>query len=137
MQLVRIIGLILFIAILSLSSSTSSQSAPKRKYACMTPENAKTCYWTHGRLVLANGGSPNYRLWKIGTGRILGIYAGPARYPQADEPDLGTELPAMLQRYDFMNVELFGDFEVCPLAPLKEGHMQPACIETAKNIVAK
>ena len=130
--------LLILISVGVLSSSLiSSQSVQKPKVACKTPENSKTCYWTHGRLVLANGGYPNFRLWKIGTDRILGIYAGPARYPEGDEPDLGSELPAILEKYDFNKVDLFGDFEVCPLAPKKEEHMQPACIESAKNIVAK
>jgi hypothetical protein len=32
---------------------------------------------------------------------------------------------------------IFADFEVCPFEPEKEGSMQPACIESAKNIVVE
>jgi len=46
-----------------------------------------------------------------------------------------VELPANLMKHDFTKASVFGDFEVCPLAPEKEEHMQPACIESAKNIV--
>jgi hypothetical protein len=116
--------------------SGSPQDVNKRKVACKTAENAKTCYWTHGRLSLYNGGSPNFRLWKIATHRLLGIYSGPGAGPNdglADEDD--AELPANLKKYDFTSLSVFGDFEVCPLAPKKEEHMQPACIESAKNIV--
>jgi hypothetical protein len=31
--------------------------------------------------------------------------------------------------------QIFADFEICPLEPEVAGTMQPACIESAKNIV--
>jgi hypothetical protein len=115
----------------------SPQGTEKRKVACKTAENLKTCYWTHGRLSLYNGGSPNLRLWKIGTRRLLGIYSGPTAGPFDDGlPDEDeAELPPNLMKHDFTKASVFGDFEVCPLAPEKEGHMRPVCIESAKNIV--
>jgi hypothetical protein len=82
-------------------------------------------------------GNPTFRLWKIGTHRLLGIYSGPGAGPfddgLADEDDV--ELPVNLMKHDFTKGSVFGDFEVCPLAPENEGRMQPACIESAKNIV--
>jgi hypothetical protein len=69
----------------------------------------------------------------------LGIYSGPGFGPfdagLNEENDL--ELPANLMSYDFTKVTVFGDFEVCPLAAEKEGRMQPVCIESAKDLVAK
>jgi hypothetical protein len=110
------------------------QQPARRRIACKTLENAKSCYWTHGRLSIYNG-NPTFRLWKIGTRHLLGIYSGPGFGPfdagLNEEDDL--ELPANLKKYDFTKVSVFGDFEVCPLAPEKEGHMQPACIESAKK----
>jgi hypothetical protein len=118
--------------------AAASKQPAKRKIACKTPENAKSCYWTHGRFSLYNG-NPTFRLWKIGTHRLLGIYSGPGFGPfdarLIEEDDL--ELPANLEKYDFTKVSVFGDFEVCPLAPEKEGRMQPACIESAKKLVSK
>jgi hypothetical protein len=80
----------------------SPPDSEKRKVACKTAENAKTCYWTHGRLSLYNGGSPNLRLWKIGTHRLLGIYSGPGAGPfddgLPDEDDV--ELPIKLMKHD-------------------------------------
>jgi hypothetical protein len=32
---------------------------------------------------------------------------------------------------------VFGDFEVCPLAPEKEGRMQAACIESDRKLVSE
>jgi hypothetical protein len=114
------------------------QNTKERKVACKTAQNAKTCYWTHGRLSVYNG-NPTFRLWKIGTRRLLGVYSGPGFGPfdpgRNEEDDL--ELPANLKSYDFTKVSVFGDFEVCPLAPEKEGRMQAACIESEKNLVSE
>jgi hypothetical protein len=116
--------------------AATPQQPAKRKVACKTPANANGCYWTHGRLSIYNG-NPTFRLWKIGTHRLLGIYSGPGFGPLDaglnDEDDL--ELPANLEKYDFTKVSVFGDFEVCPLASEKQGRMQAACIESAKNLV--
>jgi hypothetical protein len=130
--------ILIVLALISVASSMagSAQNVKTRTVACKTRENAKTCYWTHGRLGIYNG-SPTFRLWKIGTHRLLGIYSGPGAGPfddgLADEDDV--ELPANLMKHDFTRTSVFGDFEVCPLAPEKEGRMQPTCIESAKNIV--
>jgi hypothetical protein len=102
--------------------AASPEQPSKRKIACEIPENTKSCYWTHGRLSIYNG-NPTFRLWKIGTHRLLGIYSGPGFGPfdagLNEEDDL--ELPANLKRYDFTKATVFGDFEVCPLATEKEG----------------
>jgi|ERR1051326_7398515 hypothetical protein len=118
--------------------TASSEQQGKRKIACKIAGNAKTCYWTHGRLSIYNG-NPTFRLWKIGTRRLLGIYSGPGFGPfdagLNEEDDL--ELPVNLQKYDYTKVRVFGDFEVCPLSAEREGRMQPVCIESAKNLVSE
>lgn len=131
-------------------SAKASRSAGARKIPCKTAENASLCYSTHGRLSVYGGGAPSYRLWKIGTRRILGIFNGPSHFPPAiEEYDENPELPATLLRaYEADNRRLkqetgimwaipppvFADFEVCPLEPEKKGEMQAVCIESAKNI---
>lgn len=127
------------LALICVASSIagSPQDPPKRKIQCKTAENAKTCYWTRGRLSLYNG-TPSLRLWKIGTHRLLGIYSGPGAGPFDDgvaDDQEGVELPATLMKHDFTKSSVFGEFEVCPLAPEKEGRMQPSCIECVKGIV--
>ena len=90
------------------------------------------------RVVIYNG-NPTFRLWKIGTSRILGIYSGPGHGPfdagLNEENDL--ELPANLKKYDYTRVSVFGDCEVCPLAVERDGRMQPACIESAKKLISE
>jgi hypothetical protein len=111
------------------------QEAPKRKIPCKTPENASMCYWTRGRVRLGNG-TPAYRLWKVGTNRLLGIYSGPSidRGKSLDNED--PEFPQNVERVwkDRIGRTLWADFEVCPLEPERPGSMQAACIESAKNI---
>jgi hypothetical protein len=117
------------------STKEGKQAAQRRKVACKTQENAATCYWTHGRLAVYNGGVPNVRLWKIGTKRILGILSGPG-YKLADEEKTGPELPRNVERaFKSIDARIFGDFEVCPLEPERPGVMQSACIESARNLV--
>jgi hypothetical protein len=119
----------------ALSALGFPQKSSRRKIDCKTPANEATCYWTHGRLSLYNG-SPSYRVWKVGTHRILGIYSGPGfekRYPLDNE---NPELPVNVERaFKSPYSQIFADFEVCPLEPEVAGAMQAACIETAKNIV--
>ena len=102
---------------------------------CKTASNANTCYWTHGRLSLYNG-TPSFRLWKVGTHRLLGIYSGVG----AEKDELDNEHPRLPDNLDaiFIPMEnrVYGDFEVCPLEPEVKGAMQAACIESAKNLVA-
>ncbi len=114
-------------------AAEASAGASKRTIPCKTPANANSCYWTHGRLRMGNG-TPAFRLWKIGTHRILGIYSGPSvdRYGLDNE---NPELPPNIERnLDSCLNFIFADFEVCPLEPVRSGAMQAACIESAKNI---
>jgi hypothetical protein len=123
---------------LTLPVLCSPEKSPHRRIPCKTPDNATSCCWTHGRFGLHNG-NPAFRLWRIGTHRILGIYSGPSvdRINSPDNED--PELPASVRRKftPFKTMGVFGDFEVCPLEPEREGVMQAACIESAKNIVAE
>ena len=112
------------------------QSAPKRRIPCKTPENASECYWTHGRIRIG-AGTPAYRLWKIGTKRLLGIYSGLSTYNDPLSLDNeNPEFPASVERIwtPRVGVPLYGDFEVCPLAPEHPDAMRPVCVESAKNL---
>lgn len=141
-------ALIAVLALCAFAAEAIPQAAPKRKISCKTPENAASCYWTHGRLSIYSG-NPSLRLWKIGTNRILGIYSGPnsERYDLLDNehPELPGDLDRAYQAEYKRRLALkdpdaglpepvFGDFEVCPLEPQRKGEMQAVCIESAKNI---
>ncbi len=130
-------------------TAKASLSASARKIPCKTPENAALCYWTHGRLAVANG-NPAFRIWRIGTHRILGVFNGPSHFPPLTvADDESPEFPPELDRaYEVDNrahkratgimwaipPPVFADFEVCPLDPERKGWMQSVCIESARNI---
>ncbi len=130
------------------AKAPSSRSASK--IPCKTPENAALCYWTHGRLSIWEG-TPPFRLWKIGTRRILAVINGPSRYPPRTDDEIeNPKFPTELDRaYEADNRRhkratgimwaipppVFADFEICPLEPEHKGWMQDICIESAKNIV--
>jgi hypothetical protein len=112
------------------------QNASRRKVPCKTPENAASCYWTPGRIRIG-AGTPAYRLWKVGTKRLLGIYSGPSTYrDQLSLDNENPEFPANVEKIwtPRLGVPLYGDFEVCPLAPERPGAMRPVCVESAKNL---
>jgi hypothetical protein len=80
----------------------------------------------HGRLMIYNG-TPSFRIWIIGTNRLLGIPGGdtePADMPKALE-DLFTE----------PGVQVYGDFEVTPLTKYKAGEMQLVKITSVENLI--
>lgn len=112
------------------------QNAPKRKISCKTSENAASCYWTRGRLQEYEG-TPAYRLWKIGTHHLFGIYSGRSAWrgnrlaPDNEDPEFPPSVRTLIRSG---SVQVFGDFEICPLEPERPGFMQAACIESANNL---
>jgi hypothetical protein len=112
------------------------QSTPKRKIPCKTPENAASCYWTRGRLNFYNG-APSYRIWKIGTKRILAVYSGALTYPpRTDKDSQFPEFPSEIDKvFRPPDNAVYADFQICPLEPERKGEMRAVCIEAAKNIV--
>jgi hypothetical protein len=123
------------LVLLILVPTSNSGATFRRKIACKTTSNASSCYWTHGRLAFYNG-TPAYRLWKIGTHRLLGIYSGPSVDRENSLDNEGPEFPQNVEAILPPPFEgaVFGDFEVCPLEPEEPGVMQAACIESAKNL---
>jgi hypothetical protein len=136
------------VAVLGLSIcavALAQYQTKERIIPCKTEAVARACYWTHGRLGFGNG-TPALRLWKIGTKRILGIYSRPSTYaPRVGDPDNGDnegpQLPLNVAHAMWSSKgqplpdRVFGEFEVCPLEPEREGAMQAACVQAAKNIV--
>jgi hypothetical protein len=80
----------------------------------------------HGRLSIYNG-NPTFRIWIIGTNRILGIPGGDLK--PADMPE---ELEKL---FTDTGIIVYGDFIVKPLTEYKPGVMQFVRIESAKNLV--
>ncbi|MDR3699855.1 MAG: hypothetical protein P4L56_09495 [Candidatus Sulfopaludibacter sp.] len=84
------------------------------------------CFRVHGRLRAYNG-NPTFRIWPLGTTRLLGVTgAQPGEVPIMPK-DLACGF----------DCDVFADFEVCPFSESKRGVMQRTCIESAGNRVVK
>ena len=79
----------------------------------------------------------NFRIWKIGSHRLLGVYSGPF----VDRKSLDNENPEfplnVKEKFRPFKNRIFAEFEVCPLEPEKPGAMQAVCVESAKNVVGR
>jgi hypothetical protein len=76
-------------------------------------------------------------MWKIGTKRLLGIYSGPTTYNDPLSLDNeNPEFPANVEEIwdPRVGADLYGEFEVCPLAPEHPAAMRPVCVESAKDL---
>lgn len=97
----------------------SSAGAP-----CQTcksdPDIVGACFTVHGRMAVYNGGMP-YRIWRIGTDRMLGVR--------------DSIIPESLTTNLIWGTAAFGDFYVCPFTRQREGAMQFVCVESARKIV--
>jgi hypothetical protein len=122
-----------------LASGRVSAKHDYRDEPCKTPEIAQSCVRIHGRLWAGNG-TPSIRLWQIGTHHIYGIYSNGYGFTH-DSQTLDNEAPELHFAFpkstpDSTIWTVYGDFDVCPLEPLIQGHMQAACIASASHVIA-
>jgi hypothetical protein len=89
------------------------------------------CFWVHGRLFAANG-APTFRIWRVGTIRILGVVGAHA----AGEPTLPQNLETALGP-DAFQVEVLGDYHVCPLKKEHPGWMRFVRLDGARRLVVR
>jgi hypothetical protein len=125
-MLIRSIFFLLLVAgsvMPSHSPATEAESKSCRQH----PQLIGKCFTVHGRLSVYNG-APAMRIWKVGTKRMLGI----------SEKRFAVEgfrnLPETIQNQLNQDVEIFGDFLVCPFTRQKAGEMQMVCVEEGKNL---
>jgi hypothetical protein len=92
-----------------------------RQHDCQSKSGALPAVTVHGMLGIANGGGSGYRIWLVGTRRVVWLTDG---IPRSIE-SLFT--PA--------EEHVFGDFTLIPLAPDRPGHMRPMCFVAGENLV--
>ena len=78
------------------------------------------CFSVYGRLRAYNG-NPTFRIWPVGTIRIIGVTG-----PKPGDPPIMPENPAC-----GFDCDVVADFELCPFSESKPGVMQRAGIEGA------
>lgn len=79
----------------------------------------------HGRLSLYNG-TPSFRIWVIGTKRILGVSQAPPEIPY---------MPIQLERLVTWENFVFGDFTIVAQTKDTPGEMRMVRIVSARNLV--
>jgi hypothetical protein len=131
-------SLILLIAVSFLGGSTRTLAQRNyRRKPCKTPRSAATCIRVRGRLSAGNG-TPSTRLWQVGTHHVFGIYSNEYGY-RHDSVSLDNESPELHFSFEGKPAQggwtVYGDFDVCPLEPRIETHMQAACIASATHVV--
>ncbi len=100
--------------------------APEIRPCKEDPNVMAACFALHGRMFVSNGG-PSLRIWRVGTDRILGVF-------DPENEIIPENLAKRLGGYD---VDVYGDFEVCPFTKSRDGEMQMVCVESASHLVTK
>ena len=101
------------------------------KPACKgNPQLVGDCYFIRGRVSFYNG-NPSYRIWIIGTKRLLGLSEHWGSITPRDWPIVPENLSNLRNRYD----DVFGNFVVYPFTKYTPGWMQFVCVESASDLV--
>ena len=125
------------VVILALIAAVGQEQVrtPENRRVCKrNPDLAGQCFEIRGRAYVSNG-TPDLRIWRVGTNRILGVTAS-ATADDAEDPIVPKKL-LRAQGIPPNDHFVFGDFEVCPFTPEREGYMQMVCVERADNLVIK
>ncbi len=85
-----------------------------------------SCFTVHGRLRAYNG-NPPYRIWILGTNRILGV----------DDNRGCVTPPALDSLIGVQDMVVYADIVVRPLTRNQPGVMRMVCIASARHVVAR
>ena len=121
---------IILFSLLLMNSPPSTQprmTGQEDKSCRQHPQLAGKCFSVHGRLSVYNG-APALRIWKIGTKRMLGVSE------QRFAVEGYRNVPESIQEQLNQDVDLYGDFLVCPFTQPRRGQMQMVCVDEGKNL---
>jgi hypothetical protein len=108
------------------------QAAPpadaRRIEQCRARSAASTPPTTaRGRLYAANGGGSGFRIWLVGTSRIVWI-----------TPKIDPAVPREIRdRFKPFDEELYGNFTFVPLRPDQPGVMREVCLVSGEKLTAR
>jgi len=94
------------------------------------PQLIGKCFTVRGRLAVYNG-APALRIWRVGTRRVLGV--SEQKFSVAGYRNIPKEIEEQINQ----DVEIFGDFLVCPFTRSRPGEMQLVCIDEGRNLVVR
>jgi hypothetical protein len=112
-----------FALIAVLLLATASPAGAREGFTPVGP-----CFTLHGRLMAGNG-TPAYRIWRIGTNRMLGVFD---EHGENENPWFPANVKAALSKGDL----IFADFTLCPMTKRRPGWMQMVTVRSASHIVA-
>ena len=116
-----------FLLTTSILPSTLPTPEAQEKSCRQHPHLIGKCFTVRGRLSVYNG-APALRIWKVGTKRMLGVSEQRFAVPGY------RNVPETIQNQLNQDVDIFGDFLVCPFTTPKAGEMQLVCIEEGKKL---
>ncbi len=106
--------------LLGLSISSSAQDLQLTHCSCTEGGIPSDSTFTFRGRMSAWNGNPTFRIWRVGTNRMLGI-----RGVCLDSLELGKYTP-------YFGLELWADFSVSAVTPQQPGVMQFVCIRSIK-----
>ena len=114
--------------LLSLATLGSLAESATITTSCATDERlVAPCFTVHGRMSSWNG-TPTYRIWVLGTKRVLGVSEG--RFA----PNGYELLPLEIPQPTSFDTEYFGDFTVCPFEPEQPKKMRLVCVSAVNHL---
>jgi hypothetical protein len=101
----------------------SAQSVNVATWQCLE-KPVEPCFQHHGRLSSQNGIA--LKIWLVGRTRVVAVH---------------NEAPSIIEKYLDMaspnHSYIYGDFDICPLAPDRPGHMRLVCVAGAERLVVQ
>jgi len=94
------------------------------------PQLFADCYSVRGRVRFYNR-NPSFRIWIIGTKRVLGLSEHWSTTYSRDWPIVPENLITLMNPWD----DVFGNFLVWPFTKYTPDWMQFVCVESASNLV--
>lgn len=121
-------GIVTVLLLSALQSSPAVTAPADRVAQCQSLASAPSPPITvHGRLYGANGGGSGFRVWIVGTKRIVWL-----------TPKIDPAIPdAIRHAFKPFEEDLYGDFTLVPLAPNRPGVMREVCFASGKNLAMR
>ena len=108
-------------------SSDGLKAHAARAAQCQALGTPHASITAHARLYAANGGGSGYRMWLVGTHRI--VWLSPKVEPAMPE--------AIATLFTPFEEEVYGDFTFVPLAPDRPGVMREVCVVSGDTLVVR
>ena len=120
----------LTLALFLFPTAAVSQASPtaERETHCQSKSRShESRVIVHGKLFASNGGGSGYRVWVVGTSRIVWL-----------SKDIEPPVPADLEHaFTPFDEELYGDFVIVSLEADTPGKMREVCLVSGKSLVAR